>query len=74
MKTILEVKKGYGKATNKRGDTFIILKADGLYNLSKKGKNENITRYVKENVKRLSTLQRFADKHQYDIEIKEIED
>ena len=72
MKTILEVKNGYGKVTNERGDTFTVLKSEGLWNLSRKLKNENCSYFVKENVKRLSTLQSFADKHCYDIEIKEI--
>lgn len=72
MRTILEVKNGYGKVTNERGNTFTVLKAEGLWNLSRKGKNENVGCFVKENVKQLSTLQRFADNHHYDIEIKEI--
>lgn len=73
MKTILEVKNGYGKATDERGNTFTVLKSEGLWNLSRKLKNENCSYFVKENVKRLRTLQKFVDNHNYDIEIKEIE-
>lgn len=71
MKTELIIKNGIGKAENSNGK-FTVLKIGGLYNLSFARPSEPWSWWVKENVKRLSTIQRYADNHGYDIEIKEV--
>ena len=61
---------GYGKCTNKNGTELTVLRAGGLWNLS--AKYSGFSFWVKENVKRVSTLQRFADDKGYGIKIEVI--
>ena len=62
---------GFGKCVNADGTQFTVLRADGLYNLSMQEKG-SFTFWVKENVKRVSTLQRFADDRGFGIQIEVI--
>ena len=63
-------KNGFGKCVTKDGTTYSVLRVDGLYNLNV-GRKGQFDFWVKENAKRLSTIQRFADNHNYGIQIVE---
>ncbi len=54
-----------GKCTTPTGRTFTVIKAGGTYGI-KEG-----LRWMKDGVKRLSTIQKFADKCNYGILISE---
>lgn len=59
---------GWGKCINKNGTEFTVLRAGGLYNLLVHRKGQ-FSFWAKENVKRISTLQKLADERAYDIKI-----
>ena len=63
--TELIVKNGYG-IVKIEGHEFVVLKMDGVYSL------RHNHYWVKNNCKRLSTLQKFINERNYDIIIKEI--
>lgn len=63
----LVVVNGYGRCKDKNRTEFVVLRADGLYNL---GIDEGYgISWVKENVKRISTLQKFLDERNYNVKI-----
>jgi hypothetical protein len=67
---VVDSKTGFGTCTNNNGIKFTVLRGEGLWNLSKDDPNERFSGFwVKENVARISTLQKFADEHGYDIDI-----
>lgn len=73
MKDVLIVKKyGHGHLRRESGEEFSVLRCGDLWNLSHR-KAGGWDFWVKENVKRLSTLQKYADNNGYNIIIKEEE-
>lgn len=71
MELIFDKERGNGKCTTEKGDEFFVLQVEGLYNLSITPKNR-FSYWAKENVKRLSTIQKYLDNRGYDIQIKEV--
>lgn len=71
-KTKLIVVNGYGSAdVGER--KYVVVQAGGLWNLGVQHRGGGYMAWAKENVKRISTLQRFADGREYGIQI-EMED
>ena len=74
MKEVIINKYGFGKcALEKNGVTIylVVLRTPvGYYNLSV-SRNDGFTFWVKENCKRLSTIQRYLDSNNYGITLKE---
>ena len=70
MTTLSVNRNGFGTVTNEQGTVFTVLKADGMWNLSM-GDKCGFTTWIKENVKRLSTIQRFANEHELNLVIVE---
>ena len=67
---------GFGKCEVDRGTykayiTVLKTRRESLYNLSITTK-EGFSFWVKENCKRLSTIQRYLDAHNYGVTIKEV--
>jgi len=67
-KLIVSSATGFGKCINKNGTELSVVRAEGLWNLGVKHKGE-FHFWAKENVKRISTLQKVADERGYDIQI-----
>lgn len=75
MKELIINEYGFGKCELKKNDTTVYLTvlrtSPGLYNLSI-SRNNGFTFWVKENCKRLSTIQKYLDSNDYGITIKEL--
>lgn len=67
-KLVVSSASGWGNCTDKNSTTFTVVRADRLYNLMVQRKGE-FSFWEKENAKRISTLQRYADERGYDIKI-----
>lgn len=59
---------GFGKCVTADGTTVCVLKTREFYNLSIQHKGE-FSFWAKENVKRISTLQKWLDERGYDVKI-----
>lgn len=71
MITLILSKTGFGKCVNDNGTTFKVLKTkDGLYNLAI-GRKGEFEFWAKEDVKRLSTIQKYLDSHNYNVKVEE---
>ena len=65
---IVSSETGYGKFTNKNGDEFVVLRTDGYYSLGVYRKGGFLS-WVKEDVKRISTIQKLVDEREYGFTI-----